>query len=181
MECDSDLGCLLKAVSGPLSHSRTFPWPLHLHRHHWRLHSCPVLLVLFVSELHFLSGFKDSWKIHFFPHFSCWGLLISSTDLSCVLGSSEEETAFRFAPRASHPIIHTSIHPSDQGQHPSWAFSASHIFLWLLFYSSWITEYSSCPPSSQIPRVVSELHSKNPMIGEHSPVTLGSNSMWFSW
>lgn len=140
-----------------------------------------VLLVLFVSELHFLPGFKDSCKIHFFPHFSCWGLLISSTDLSCVSGSSEEVTAFQFALRASHPIIHAFIHPSDQGQHPSWAFSASHIFLWLLFYSSWITEYSSCPPSNHIPRVVSELRSKNPTIGKHSPMTLGSNSTWFSW
>lgn len=181
MERGSELGSLLKAVSGPLSHSRTFPWPLHLHRHHWCLHSSPrCWCCSFLNSISFL-GSRIHAKSIFSPHFSCWGLLISSTDLSCVSGSSEEETAFQFAPRASHPIIQVSIHPSDQGQHPSWAFSASHIFLWLLFYSSWITEYSSCPPSSHIPKVVSELCSKNPMIGEHSPMTLGSNSMWFSW
>lgn len=179
MECDSDLGSLLKAVSGPLfSNLSLTPPPSQTPLASAFLPRAAGAVRFWTPFPFWVQGFLQN---PFFPHFSCWGLLISSTDLSCVLGSSEEETALQFAPRASHPIIHASIHPSDQGQHPSWAFSASHIFLWLLFYSSWITEYSSCPPSSQIPRVVSELHSKSPMIGEHSPVTLGSNSTWFNW
>ena len=67
MECGSELGSLLKAVSGPLSHSRTVPGPLHLHRHHWCLHSSPCCWCCsFLNSISFL-GSRIQAKSIFFP------------------------------------------------------------------------------------------------------------------
>lgn len=81
------------------------------------------------------SALNHSCCIHFFP----LQLLRSAyltTNLSSILGSSGKERACLFAARSSYLIIRACIHLLTQGQHPSWVFLASHIFLCLVSYSS---------------------------------------------
>lgn len=111
-----------------------------------------LLLHCAAGAAHFWSP-RGSWVQWFllkpFLFFPISAAAYRTTNLSPAVGSSEEERVFPFAARSSCPVIHASIHLLAQGQHPSWAFSISHIFHWLLFCSFWTTEYSSCPPTRQ--------------------------------
>lgn len=118
------------------------------------------------------SALNHSCCIHFFP----LQLLRSAyltTNLSSILGSSGKERACLFAARSSYLIIRACIHLLTQGQHPSWVFLASHIFLCLVSYSSWMTEHSALP-QAKLPTAVSEMHSKNPMFRDHAPDNSGA-------